>query len=122
MLQLDGMGLMMAIRAALIPSSPRRTALVTAAFAVPMIAVTTLFRPFADGGLGWRSLDSGALPWLPAGSVMMWGFTVITCTVISWVIYGVRAEVREARRLGQYVIEKKIGGGGMARFTGLATA
>jgi serine/threonine-protein kinase len=113
MLQLDGMGLMMAIRAALIPSSPRRTVLVTAAFAVPMIVVTAFLVPAADGGLAWRGLDSGALPWLPAGSVMMWGFTIITCSVISWVIYGLRAEVREARRLGQYVIEKKIGGGGM---------
>ena len=113
MLQLDGMGLMMAIRAALVPSSPRRTAFVTAAFAVPMIVVTTLLLPAADGGLTWRGLDSGALPWLPAGSAMMWGFTIITCTVISWVIYGLRAEVREARRLGQYVIEQRIGGGGM---------
>ena len=113
MLQLDGMGLMMAIRAALVPSSPRRTALVTAAFAVPMILVTALAVPAAGGGLAWRAADSGALPWLPAGSIMMWGFTLITCAVISWVIYGLRAEVREARRLGQYVIEKKIGGGGM---------
>ncbi len=113
MLQLDGMGLMMAIRAALVPSSPRRTALVTAAFAVPMIVVTASLLPVEDGGLTWRGLDSGALPWLPGGSAMMWGFTIITCTVISWVIYGLRAEVREARRLGQYVIEKKIGGGGM---------
>jgi hypothetical protein len=113
MLQLDGMGLMMAIRAALIPSSPRRTMAVTAAFAVPMIVVTAFLVPVADGGLAWRGPESGALPWLPAGSVMMWGFTIITCSVISWVIYGLRAEVREARRLGQYVIEKKIGGGGM---------
>ena len=113
MLQLYGMGLMMAIRAALVPSSPRRTALVTAAFAVPMIIVTTLVVPGVDGGLAWRGTGSGALPWLPAGSIMMWGFTIITCAVISRVIYGLRAEVREARRLGQYVIEKKIGGGGM---------
>ena len=44
---------------------------------------------------------------------MMWGFAIITCTVISWVIYGLRAEVREARRLGQYVLEQKLGEGGM---------
>ena len=113
MLQLSGMGLMMAIRAALIPSSPRRTALVTAGFAVPMMLVTALLVPTAGGGLAWRDPDSGALPWLPAATVMMWGFTIITCSVISRVIYGLRAEVREARRLGQYVIEKKIGGGGM---------
>ena len=69
--------------------------------------------PAADGGLAWRALDSAAYPWLPATTAMMWGFAIITCTVISWVIYGLRAEVREARRLGQYVLEQKIGEGGM---------
>ena len=113
MLQLGGMAMMVAIRAALIPSSPRRTIIVTALFGVPMILVTTVLVPVADGGLAWRALDSGAYPWLPATTAMMWGFAIITCTVISWVIYGLRAEVREARRLGQYVLEQKIGEGGM---------
>jgi len=113
MLQLAGMAMMLAIRAALIPSTPRRTIIVTALFGVPMILVTTLLVPVGDGGLAWRALDSGAYPWLPATTAMIWGFGVITCTVISWVIYGLRAEVREARRLGQYVLEKKLGEGGM---------
>ena len=113
MLPLSGMAMMVAIRAALIPSSPRRTIIVTALFGAPMILVTTLVVPVADGGLAWRALDSGAYPWLPATTVLMWGFAIITCTVISWVIYGLRAEVREARRLGQYVLERKLGEGGM---------
>src|SRR5258708_6409333 len=113
MLQLCGMAMMLAIRAALIPSTPRRTIMVTALFGVPSILVSTVLIPVAGGGLGRRALDSGSNPWLPATLAMMWGFGVITCTVISWVIYGLRAEVREARRLGQYVLEEKIGEGGM---------
>jgi serine/threonine protein kinase len=113
MLELGGMSMMLAIRAALIPSTPRRTIFVTGMFGVPMIGVASALVPSADGGLAWRALDSGAYPWLPATTTMIWGFNVITCTVISWVIYGLRAEVREARRLGQYVLERKLGEGGM---------
>ncbi len=113
MLQLSGMAMMMAIRAALIPSSPRRTALVTALTGAPMMLVTVAFEPFTGDGLVWRALDSGIFPWLPSTMLIIWGFGIITCVVISRVIYGLRAEMLEARRLGQYVIEKKIGSGGM---------
>jgi hypothetical protein len=113
MLQLGGMAMMVAIRAALIPSSPRRTVIVTALFGVPMILVNAVLVPGPGGGLAFRALDSAAYPWLPATAAMMWGFAIITCAVISWVIYGLRAEVREARRLGQYVLERKLGEGGM---------
>ncbi|HXI55775.1 MAG TPA: serine/threonine-protein kinase, partial [Polyangia bacterium] len=65
------------------------------------------------GGLAWRGANSGAFPWLPVTSIMEWTIATITCTVISRVIYGLRAEVREARRFGQYVLERKIGEGAM---------
>jgi hypothetical protein len=113
MLDLGGMAMMVAIRAALIPSRPRRTILVTSLFGAPMILVTTFLVPVVDGGLARRALDSDAYPWLPANLAMMWGFAIITCTVITWVIYGLRAEVRVARRFGQYVLERKLGEGGM---------
>ena len=51
MLQLGGMAMMVAIRAALIPSSPRRTIIVTALFGVPMILVTRVLVPVAR----WRA-------------------------------------------------------------------
>jgi hypothetical protein len=113
MLMLGGSALMVAIRAALVPSQPRRTILVTAVLGLPLVLVPTLLVPAAHRGLAWRPLDSDAYPWLPAIAAMMWGFVIITCTVISWVIYGLRVLVRDARRLGQYVLERKIGEGGM---------
>lgn len=113
MLQLGGTAMMVAIRAALIPSSPRRTIVVTALVGAPMLLASTLLVPTDGGLLALRPPGSGAYPWLPATAAMMWGFAIITCTVISWVIYGLRAEVRQARQLGQYVLEQKIGEGGM---------
>src|SRR5689334_11521539 len=105
---LVGAALMTAVRSALIPSSPRRALVYTAAAGVPMILSPTFLVPDGQGGLTLRALDSGAFPWLPAGLVIVWTFVIITSTVISRVIFGLRAQVREARRLGQYVIEEKI--------------
>ena len=113
MLLLGGIGMLLTIRAALVPSLPLRTIFVTAMVGAPLLLATTLLITTADGGLALRPSGSAALPWMPATAAMMWGFVIITSTVISWVIYGLRAEVREARRLGQYVLERKIGEGGM---------
>jgi eukaryotic-like serine/threonine-protein kinase len=112
-LGLVGTALWIVVRAALIPSSPRRTILLTAMVGVPMILTPTLLVAAGDGGLALRAADSGAYPWMPAALVMVWGFVIIAATVTSRVIYGLRVEVREARRLGQYVLEEKIGEGGM---------
>ncbi len=112
MLQLESMAIQIAIRAALVPSRPRRTAVLTSLAGIPTILATTLLVP-TDAGLSFRALDSAANPWLPATLAIMWGFAVLACTVISSVIYGLRVEVREARRFGQYVLEQKLGEGGM---------
>ncbi len=112
-LGLIGTSLLLVIRAALVPSSPRRTILYTALFSAPHILVSTLLVPTAEGGFDLRAAESRAYPWMPAALVMMWGFVLFTSAVISRVIYGLRKEVREARRLGQYVLEQKIGQGGM---------
>jgi len=112
MMQLAGTAVIVAIRAALVPSRPRRTILVTALVGATLVLLSTVLVPVGGGGLAWRALDS-VQSWLPANAAILWGFTVVMCAVISWVIYGLRKEVREARRFGQYVLEQKIGEGGM---------
>ncbi|HET9992390.1 MAG TPA: serine/threonine-protein kinase, partial [Kofleriaceae bacterium] len=111
MIELTPMAMFLAIRAALVPSQPRRTLIVTAMVGVPKILLTNLV-PAVGGGLAWRTVDPGG-PWMAATSTMMWTIAVVTCTVISYVIYGLRTEVREARKFGQYVLERKIGEGAM---------
>jgi hypothetical protein len=113
MIDLFPAAMYLAIRAALIPSSPRRTIIVTAMVGVPKILLSSVLVPAVGGGLAWRGANSGAFPWLPTTSIMEWTIATITCTVIPRVIYGLRAEVREARRFGQYVLERKIGEGAM---------
>jgi len=113
LMQLGGMAMLLSIRAALIPSRPRRTIILTAMFGVPMLLVNSFVVPTNSGGFAWRALDSGAFPWLPANLAIMWGFAIITSVVISRVIYGLRADVRHARQLGQYLLEQKLGEGGM---------
>jgi serine/threonine-protein kinase len=103
---------MLAIRAALVPSTLRRTIIVNLVACTPLLVCTAVVTT-ASGGLAWRPLDAGAYPWLPTTVAMMIGLVTLTCGVISQVIFGLRAEVREARKLGQYVLERKIGQGGM---------
>ena len=113
MIDLFPAAMFLAIRAALIPSSPRRTIIITAMVGVPKILLSSALVPAVGGGLAWRGANSGVFPWLPTTSIMEWTIATITCTVISRVIYGLRADVREARRFGQYVLERKIGEGAM---------
>ena len=113
MIDLFPTAMYLAIRAALIPSSPRRTIIITVLVGLPKILLSSILVPAVGGGLAWRAANSGAFPWLPTTSIMEWTIATITCTVISRVIYGLRAEVREARRFGQYVLERKIGEGAM---------
>jgi serine/threonine-protein kinase len=113
MMELTGTLMFVAIRAALIPSRPRRTIIITAIIGAPQILVTAALVPTAQGGLAWRGLDSSTLPWLPMNAVVMWSIAIVTCAVISKVIYGLRVDVREAARFGQYILERKIGEGAM---------
>jgi hypothetical protein len=96
----------LATRAALVPSTPARTALLGLAAMIPLIPITySLAR------------QSGIPPMMAMGATIdsgIWVTVGIACTTtISQVIYGLQLQVRKAMQLGQYLLEEKIGEGGM---------
>ena len=106
-----GGGLILALRAAIVPSPPSRTLVLTALLGLPFVAVPFFFAP---ASVGLPALRTGSFPVVGALTYSIW-WAIVTAgaTVISQVVFGLRAEMRRARRLGQYTIEAKIGEGGM---------
>ena len=103
--------LIFAVRAAIVPSPPGRTALLTGLLGVPFVAVPYLFAP---ASVGAPALRTAHFPVVGAVAYAIWWAIVATgATVVSSVVFGLRAEMRRARRLGQYTLEAKIGEGGM---------
>jgi len=93
------------IRAAVVPSTARRTRWLTGLLGVPLVIISThAYVPMAaDASKAGHALETA----------IWWSFTVIICSVISTTIYGLRRKVIEARKLGQYTLEEKLGEGGM---------
>ncbi|MFL5535782.1 MAG: serine/threonine-protein kinase [Gemmatimonadales bacterium] len=99
------------IRAILVPSRPGRTMLLTALAFLPTVIVCIA-----------RHHPTELLPGFSASyqkqymtlNTVLWSVLGITlATITSRVTYGLRRQVAEANELGQYVLEEKIGGGGM---------
>lgn len=92
-------------RAVVVPSTPRHTAIVSTIGAIPIVWIAYL-----TGKTGAGRASQFLLPVYDS----LWCFTaVVTATLASRVIYGLRAQAAEALRLGQYVLDQKIGEGGM---------
>jgi eukaryotic-like serine/threonine-protein kinase len=90
-------------RAIVVPSTPVRTALTTAVGALPTAI-----------GAWWLLENVGNLRVPQTALTGLWHFgAVVLSTVTSSVIYGLRREVDQALRLGQYTLLEKIGEGGM---------
>jgi hypothetical protein len=114
MIMLLAMTLAVMARAVLVPSAPKRTALLTALVGVPIAIVGYFVHASSSQVLPSPLLQDGYTPAAVATSTAVWWLlTTVLATVTSQVIYGLRQEIRQARRLGQYSLEKKLGEGGM---------
>ena len=102
------LAIVLVLRAALVPSPPRRTVVVGAVASLPVVW-TAYFLSAKD-----PQLPPPFTPVLVAGGTFVWavGLTGVT-SLVSRVIYGLHREVESAKRLGQYVLGELIGEGGM---------
>jgi hypothetical protein len=99
------------IRAILVPSRPGRTMVLSALAFVPTVVVCitrhhpTALLPGFSLGYQKQYMTLNTILWSVLGTTL--------ATFTSRVTYGLRRQVAEANELGQYVLEEKIGGGGM---------
>ena len=99
------------VRAILVPSRPRRTMLLTALAFLPTVIVCivrhdpTALLPGFSTGYQKQYMTLNTVLWSILGTTL--------ATLTSRVTYGLRRQVAEANELGQYILEEKIGGGGM---------
>ncbi|HEX6764799.1 MAG TPA: serine/threonine-protein kinase [Polyangiaceae bacterium] len=100
----------MTARAVLIPSTPKRTFWLSWIAATPLLVVSVVFsEPTAMPGFA-----PAYLKMLVTLNALLWLIIATTLsTVTSRTIYGLRRQVKEAAEIGQYVLEEKIGSGGM---------
>ena len=99
------------VRAILMPSRPGRTLLISALVFLPTVVVCiaghrpVAFLPGFSPGYQKLHMSLNTVLWSVLGTML--------ATIVSRVLYGLRRQVAEASELGQYLLEEKIGGGGM---------
>ncbi|WP_394843544.1 serine/threonine protein kinase [Pendulispora brunnea] len=96
---------MFTLRSALVPSRTRHTLLLGLAMGAGIVLVFAYFAPLGPDGP--RQVSVGV------STMSLWLLVVAVCAVLSATIYGLHQEIREARQLGQYTLDEKIGEGGM---------
>jgi len=115
-------GVFLLAHAVHVPSSWQWTALLGTAMAVPLVTgawvILTPMDPriveASASAAGSVQTTEGSIIGIGMASVITWWIVIVsTASVASAVIYGLRREVREALRLGQYTLEEKLGEGGM---------
>ncbi|MFK8002876.1 MAG: serine/threonine-protein kinase [Polyangiales bacterium] len=111
---------MVVARAIYVPSTARRTLLLTSAAGIPVI-VATFWLYYNVDISNWTDVEASIRAASPLRRAMeitfftavWWGVAVALSTGASMTIFGLRKRVADARRLGQYELIEKLGEGGM---------
>jgi len=115
-------GVFLLAHAVHVPSSWKWTALLGTSLAIPLfVSAWAILTPLDPRIVAASAADSRSVQTTPESiigigmaSVVTWWIVIAsTASATSAVIYGLRREVHEAMRLGQYTLEKRIGQGGM---------
>jgi serine/threonine-protein kinase len=102
------------LRAALVPSTVRRTAWITIPVIVPLIALFVFdWVPLAADRSLREAIGPHQTVQLLVNVFIWWTLVTIVCVAISRIIHNLRREIRRAMHLGQYTLEEKLGEGGM---------
>ncbi len=98
------------LRAVLVPSSGRRTLLTCIAASSLTLALAIV----SYSSVAWHELPSDRPPIVRLVIMTLWfGVSSGAATLASTIIWGLRSQVRETKRIGQYVLRERLGQGGM---------
>jgi serine/threonine-protein kinase len=102
------------LRAALVPSTVRRTVWITVLAIVPLFALYVFDWVPVEADRHMReAVGTYQTATLVINVLIWWTLVTIVCVSISRIIYNLHREMRQAMRLGQYTLERKLGEGGM---------
>lgn len=100
--------LVLLTRALMVPSDARRTLGISSVAGLLAVGLGTYAYGANPAQMGDQDLPHLGL------NLTMWMVVIVTvATIASWILFGLRTQISEARRLGQYTLGDKIGAGGM---------
>jgi serine/threonine-protein kinase len=107
-------------RAIFVPSRPQQTALLGLAIGIPLVAAVYLnfltvdLEVWNSHGFFRKIVEKASLARSQAIQIgFAWALTTLLAAWATRVIYGLRKDARHAKKLGQYIVEEKLGEGGM---------
>ena len=97
------------MRALVVPSSPRRTAIMSSVTFLPTVVAGVIL-----GVLGKQDPNLPPVAFI-GGALMLAAISIVIASTGSEIIYSLRQEVTEAMQLGEYTLGSPIGSGGMGQ-------